>query len=439
MGVEEKECKLWNPNFKSLNREKIEQIQLEGLQATVNRVYRSVPFYRKSFDKIGIIPEDIDSLSKLSLLPFTNRQTLIKNYPYGMFAVPLREVVRLHCTSSQTGEPIVIGYTKNDIEHWTEVSARVLAGGGVTRDDVVQICLDYGFFGGGLGFHYGAELIGASVIPAPNLDPVKQLLLARDYRTTVILCTPSFALKLIAAMEEENINIASLQLKIGIFTGEPFSEDMRAEVEEKLKIKVVVSYGPPEIPGPKVSAECEKRCGLHIFEDQFIPEIVDPQTGKVLPPGEEGELVLTTITKEAFPLIRYRTGDLTSLNTSLCACGRSFIRMRNVTKRTDDMLIVNGVSFFPSQIRDILTQIEGAEPQFRLIIDREGTQDVVDVMVEVSEDIFFDEMKKLQGLKAKIEEVIFEKLGIRTKVKLVEKKSLSQKGPQKIVTDKRLK
>jgi len=381
--------------FEKFSRDRLEQLQLERLQATLNRAYRSVAFYQKAFDEMGIIPEDIDSLSKLSKLPFTSRQTLVDNYPYGMFAVPLREVVRLHCTTGPKGQPIVIGYTKNDIDHWAQISARVLKAAGVEKEDVVQICLDYGLFGEGLGFHYGAELIGASVIPGSDGDPKRQLLIMRDYRSTILLSNPSFALKLLAAMKESKIGLASLQLRGIIFTGEPFSEETRVRVEEELQVKVINSYSPLELPGPKVATECEKRCGLHIFEDQFIPEIVNPQTGEVLPPGEEGELVITTVAKEAFPLIRYRTGDLTSLDFSPCECGRNLIRMQNPKGRTDDMIVVNGVGFFPAQIRQILVQIEGAEPNFRLIIDREGTQDVVELMVEVSESIFFDEMKTL--------------------------------------------
>lgn len=430
---------LWNPQFENITREEIEQLQLERLQATVNRVYKSVTFYRKMFDKIGLAPEDIDSLSRLSDLPFTSKKTLIENYPYGMFAVPLREVVRLQCTSSPEGQPIVIGYTKNDVNHWTDISARVLVAGGVGREDVVQICLDYGLFGGGIGFHYGAELIGASVIPGPDLDPTRQLLIMRDYRTTALISTPSFTLKLIAAIREKGISLADLHLKIGILTGEPLSETVRATIEEELEIKVINSYGPPEIPGPKVATECGEKCGLHIFEDQFIPEIIDPGTGQVLPFGKEGELVLTTITKEAFPLIRYRTGDLTVLDQSPCACGRSLIRMHGITGRTDDMVIVNGVSFFPAQINRILSQIEGTEPHFRLIIDQQGTRDVVSLMVEVSESIFFDEMKKLQQLKVQVEESIHQALGIQPKVKLVEKSSLSRIEPEKVVIDRRLK
>lgn len=421
----------------SLTRDQLEQLQLERLQATVNRVYRNVAFYREAFDKMGIVPEDIDSLSRISELPFTSRETLIKNYPYSMFAVPLGEVVRLHCTYGPESRPIVIGYTRNDIDHWTQNSARVLQAAGVNRGDVVQICLDYGLFGGGLGFHYGAEVIGASVIPGSNLDPARQLMIMRDYRSTVLLSTPSFALKLIAAIKESGVSLASLQLRCGIFTGEPFSQVVRSRIQEELRIKVVNSYGPPEIPGPKIAAECGKTRGLHIFEDQFIPEVVDPQTGKSLPSGKEGELVITTIAKEAFPLIRYRTGDLTVLDFSSCTCGRSLVRMHSVTGRTDDMVVVNGVGFFPNQIGSILAQIEGAESHFRLIIDREGMQDVVDIMVEVSENIFFDEMRRFHELKKQIEERIYQVLGIQVRVRLVEKRSLADDGAGKAVVDQR--
>lgn len=427
----------WGLQFESITRDQLEQLQLERLQATVNRAYRSVVSYREAFDKKGIIPEDIDSLLKLSQLPFTNRKTLIENYPYGMFAVPLREVVRLHCSPGPEGKPIVIGYTKNDIDHWTQISARTLQAAGVNKDDVVQICLDYGLFGGGLGFHYGAELIEASVIPGSDLDPTRQLLIMRDYRSTILLSTPSFVLKLIAAMKENKISLVGLQLRCGLFTGESFSEVMRSKIREEFKIEAITCYSPPEISGPKIATECKKTCGLHIFEDQFIPEIIDPQTGKILLPGEKGELVLTAIAKEAFPLIRYRTGDITSLDFSSCECGRTFVRMRSVTGRTDDMVTVNGISFSPSQIGSILAQIEGAEPHFRLIIDREETQDIVDIMVEVSENIFFDEMRKFHQLKKQIEERIYQVLGMQVRVKLIERSSLSGEKIKKIVIDKR--
>lgn len=423
--------------FEEFARDKLEQLQLERFQATVNRVYRNVSFYRDAFDEMAINPEDIDSLAQLSRLPFTSRKTIIENYPYGMFAVPLREVVRLQCTYGPEREPIVIGYTRNDIDHWTQNSARVLRAAGVGKDDVVQICLDYGLFGGGLGLHYGAELIEASVIPGSDLDPAGQLMIMRDYRSTVLLSTPSFALKLTTVTREKGINIASFHLRCAILSGEPLSVDMRVKIEEELKIKVFTSYGPSEFLGPKIAAECEKACGLHVFEDQFIPEIIDPLTGESLPPGKKGELVVTTIANEAFPLIRYRTGDITFLDFSTCTCGRSLARMHTVVGRTDNMLVVNGVRFSPDQIGSIIAQVEGAEPNFCLTIDREGMQDTVGIMVEVSENIFFDEMRRLYDLKKQIEERIRQALGIQVQVKLVEKRSLFSDANHKEVVDRR--
>ena len=416
---------IWNKQYESMDRDEIEQLQLERLQITINRAYRNVAFYRKLFDRIGLTPEKINSMKQLRMIPFTSKDALSKSYPYGMFAVPLREIVRLQCTSGTTGEPIVVGYTKNDLEHWTEISARVLSAGGITKDDVVQICLDYGLFGGGLGFHYGAELIGASVIPVSNLDPARQLIIMRDYHTTVLVSTPSFALRLAGVFQEQRISSTDLWLKIGLFIGEPFPETTRKKIEKDLNIIATETYGLSEIANPGVAVECEEKDGLHIFEDQFIPEIIDPYTEKILPLGQEGELVLTTITKEGFPLIRYRTGDITSLDISPCRCGRSLIRMKKVRGRTDDMIIINGVNFFPSQIEQILTKIEGAEPNFRLSVNRRGTEDILEVIVEVSGKIFFDEMKKLVQIKTQIESEIYRLLGIKAKVKLVEPNSLS--------------
>jgi len=418
---------IWNKQYESMDRDEIEQLQLERLEITVTRAYRNVAFYRKLFDHIGLMPEEINSMKRLTMIPLTNKDALSKSYPYGMFAVPLREIVRLQCTLGTTGEPIVVGYTKNDLEHWTEICARVLSAGGINKNDVVQICLDYGLFGGALGFHYGAELIGASVIPASNLDPARQLAIMRDYHTTALISTPSFALRLAAIIQEQGVSPADLWLKIGLFTGEPFPETTRKKIEEDLNIVATENYGLSEITNPGVAVECEEKNGLHIFEDQFIPEIIDPYTEKVLPLGQEGELVLTTITKEGFPLIRYRTGDITSLDISPCRCGRNLIRMKKVKGRTDNMVTVDGVNFFPSQIEQILTKIEGAEPHFNLYINKEGAQDILEVSVEVSEKIFFDEMKKLVNIKTNIESEIYRQLGIKAQVKLVEPTSLRKK------------
>jgi phenylacetate-CoA ligase len=418
-------------------KDELEQLQLERLQATLNRVYRSVAFYRKLFDQIELVPDEINSLDKLSRIPFTSKTTLRASYPYEMFAVPLREVVRLQCTSGTTGEPIGVGYTRNDLTHWTEVSARVLCAGGVTKDDVVQICFDYSLFGGGLGFHYGAELIGASVIPGSNLDPARQIVIARDYRTTALIATPGFGIRLATVIREKGLGPADVHLKRGLFTGELFSERTRKQIEDELNVKATDNYGLSEIAWPGVAGECEKKKGLHIFEDQFIPEIIDPRTKKVLPLGEKGELVLTTITKEAFPLIRYRTGDITALDASPCGCGRTLIRMKKVVGRTDEMVTINGVSFFPSQIEHIFSQIWGVEPRSSLVIDRRSNQDVIEILVKVSEEIFFDEMKKLQDLKSKVEREIYQDLGISAKIKLVEPDSFTRETKGRRVIDKR--
>jgi len=428
---------IWNSHFECMARDELKQLQLERLQATLNRVRRSVTFYRRLFDQVGLVPEEINSLGQLARIPFTSKTTLRQSYPYEMFAVPLREVVRLQCTSGTTGEPIVVGYTRNDLAHWTEASARILSAGGVTKDDVVQICFDYSLFGGGLGFHYGAELIGASVIPGSNLDPARQVVIARDYRTTALVATPGFGLRLTAAIRKKGLGPADIYLKRGLFTGEPFSEKTRKQIEDELNIKATDNYGLSEIVWPGVAGECEEKKGLHIFEDQFIPEIIDPETEEVLPLGEKGELVLTTITKEAFPLIRYRTGDITILDTSLCKCGRTLIKMKKVAGRTDELVTIKGVRFFPSQIERIFSRIEKVEPHICVVIDRRDGEDIVEVLVEISEEIFFDEMKKLQELKSRGEREVHQDLGISVEVKLVEPDFFAREAKGKRLIDKR--
>lgn len=428
---------IWNSHFECMARDELKQLQLERLQATLNRVHRSVTFYRRLFDQVGLVPEEINSLEQLAKIPFTSKTTLRQSYPYEMFAVPLREVVRLQCTSGTTGEPIVVGYTRNDLAHWTEASARILSAGGVTKDDVVQICFDYSLFGGGLGFHYGAELIGASVIPGSNLDPARQVVIARDYRTTALVATPGFGLRLTAAIRKRGLGPADIYLKRGLFTGEPFSEKTRKQIEDELNIKATDNYGLSEIVWPGVAGECEEKKGLHIFEDQFIPEIIDPETEEVLPLGEKGELVLTTITKEAFPLIRYRTGDITILDTSFCKCGRTLIKMKKVVGRTDELVTIKGVRFFPSQIERIFSRIEKVEPHICVVINRRDGEDIVEVLVEISEEIFFDEMKKLQELKSRGEREVYQDLGISVEVKLVEPDFFARETQGKKVIDKR--
>jgi phenylacetate-CoA ligase len=343
-----------------------------------------------------------------------------------MFALPLREVVRLQTTSGTTGEPIVVGYTQRDIEHWTELIARVLAMSGVTKDDVVQISFDYGLFTGALGFHYGAEKIGATVIPCSRISLEKQLAIMRNYRTTALICTPTFAFQIAEMIVEKDVNLAELSLRVGLFGAEPWSEEMRKKVEAALHITAIDNYGLSEIIGPGVSCECEQKNGLHIFEEHFIPEIINPQTGEVLPDGEPGELVLTTIMKEAFPMIRYRTGDISSLEHSPCPCGRTLARMSRVIERTDDMIVIEGVNVFPAVIRNILAEIEGAEPHFRLIVDRNQMPEELAIWAEVSEDIFSDEMKELVALRQRIKDTISETLGLPVRVKLVEPRSIGE-------------
>ena len=411
-------------DYETLKRDELQQLQLERLQVTINRAYRNVAFYRDLLDEVDIAPEDMTSLEALSKIPFTTKESLIQNQPYGMFALPLREVVRLQSSSGTTREPIVVGYSKNDIEHWTELVARVLMAGGVTRDDVVQISFDYGLFTGALGFHYGAEKIGATVIPCSRLSAEKQIAIMRNYRTTILVCTPTFALHIVKAISEQGVSPAELSLRVGLLGAEPWSEAVREDIERGLHITALDNYGLSEIIGPGVSVECKEKNGLHIFEDHFIPEVIDPETGERLPDGERGELVLTTITKEAFPMVRYRTGDLTSLDHSACPCGRTLVRMSRVAGRTDDIVIIQGVKVLPSRIEQILTEIEGTEPHFRLSVDRSGALDELEVSVEVSPEIFFDEVKRMSALQKEIQKRLEEALGFFVRVKLVEPMSI---------------
>ncbi|HOI14763.1 MAG TPA: phenylacetate--CoA ligase [Geobacteraceae bacterium] len=416
--------KIWDPLYECMPREDLEQLQLERLQATVNRVYKSVTCYKKKFDEAGIVPEDIRSLDDLEKLPFTTKEDLRLNYPYGMFAVPLREVVRIHSSSGTTGKPTVVGYTKNDIRMWSNLVARFMTAAGVTRDDVVQIAFGYGMFTGAFGLHYGSETIGASVIPMSAGNTEKQIMIMQDYKTTALVSTPSYALTIASRMEQMGVDPKSLSLKVGLFGSEPWSEAMRKEIESRLCISATDNYGLSEIIGPGVAGDCECKCGMHLFEDSFIPEIIDPDTGKVLPKGSVGELVLTTLTKEAFPMIRYRTRDITSLEYEKCDCGRTLARMKKTMGRSDDMLIIKGVNVFPSQIEEILFAIEGCEPHYQLVLEREGDTDVLIVRIEVTENIFFDEMKRQKSFVEQVERKLHSVLGVSASVKLVEPSSL---------------
>ncbi len=415
---------IWDRRNECMPREEIEQLQLERLQSTLNRVYRNVAFYKKQFDRLKIGPDEIQSLRDLTQFPLTMKEDLRESYPYGMFALPLREVVRIHSSSGVTGKPTVTGYTRNDLHHWSQLTARVLAAGGVTKDDVVQITFKYGLFTGAFGLHYGAELIGASVIPMSTGNTRKQALIMQDYKTTTLVSTPSYALLLARYLEKEEIRPQSLSLKRGLFGGEPCPESMRKEVQERLLIDALDNYGVSEVMGPGVSAECEHKNGLHLYEDHFIPEIIDPQTLKVLPPGAEGELVLTTLTKEAFPLVRYRTRDITSLDYSPCPCGRTLVRMKRVLGRSDDIIVIKGVKVFPSQVESILLEVEGVEPRYQLLVEQVEGADTLELKVEVHEKFFSDEIKNLQNISSQIERKLREIVGVSAKVKLVAPESL---------------
>lgn len=430
---------IYNIEFETLPREALEAIQLRRLQATAQRVYATVPFYRRKFDEAGIRPGDIKSLKDLQRLPFTTKDDLRDNYPYGMFAVPMDNVVRIHASSGTTGKPTVVGYTARDIEIWAEVMARSLTAAGASRGDIVHNAYGYGLFTGGLGIHYGAERLGASVIPISGGNTKRQIMIMKDFRPTILTCTPSYALHLGEAAAELGVGHADLRLKAGVFGAEPWSLRMRDEIERKLNLKALDIYGLSEVIGPGVSIEClEGRNGLHIFEDHFIPEVVNPDTGAVLPYGEMGELVFTSITKEAFPIIRYRTRDVTSLSPEPCICGRTHVRMNRVTGRTDDMLIIRGVNVFPSQIESVLLDMRWVEPHYQLVVDRLDNLDTLTVMVEVGEQTFSDEVRKLQDLERQVAKNIKESLGVTTQVKLVEPKSIPRsEGKAQRVIDKR--
>ena len=341
---------IWNEPYECMERGALNQVQGDRLKKMVERLYYNVPFYRKKLQEIGMEPADVKGIDDLKHLPFTTKQDLRDNYPFNLFAVPMSEIVRLHASSGTTGHPTVVGYTRRDITLWSEVVARSLSCAGAGKNDVVQIAYGYGLFTGGLGIHYGTEKLGATVIPISGGNTKKQLQLMKDFGSTVLACTPSYALYLAEAIEENNISLQDLSLRIGIFGAEPWTENMRKEIENKLNIKAIDIYGLSEVIGPGVSMECEHQCGLHVFEDHFIPEIIDPETLKVVEPGQIGELVFTTVTKEGLPLLRYRTRDLTFLNYEKCECGRTMARMQKCMGRSDDMLIIRGVNVFPSQI-----------------------------------------------------------------------------------------
>ncbi len=429
---------IWNPMFESMDRETMRQIQSERLVATVDRVYHNVPFYRQKMQEKGILPGDIKSVDDLKHLPFTDKQDLRDNYPYGLFAVPMSEIIRIHASSGTTGKQTVVGYTRRDLDTWSEVMARTLTAAEIDRNSFLQIAYGYGLFTGGLGIHYGAEKVCASVIPISGGNTKSQLQVMEDFGTTNIACTPSYALYLAEEIEEKGIDRSKLKLRTGIFGAEPWTENMRKELEERLGIKAMDIYGLSEIIGPGVAFECMERSGLHISEDHFIPEIIDPLTGQQLPEGSEGEIVFTTVTKEGLPLLRYRTHDISTLSFDKCACGRSLVRMSKVTGRTDDMLIIRGVNIFPSQIESVLLETSSVAPHYQLIVDRDGQLDVLEVLVEMSPELFSDEVRKLEIIESDIKREIQSTLGISVKVRLVEPKTIARsEGKAVRVIDKR--
>jgi len=430
---------IYNIDYETMPKEELRAVQLQRLKTTIERIYATVPFYKTAFNKAGIKPEDIKNLDDLQRLPFTNKKDLRDNYPYDLFAVPMEQVVRIHASSGTTGKPTVVGYTQRDINTWAELMARSFSAAGATSRDILHNAFGYGLFTGGVGAHYGAEKLGMAVIPVSGGNTKRQITIMQDFKPTILCGTPSYILHLAEVAEEMGVNFKDLHFKAGIFGAEPWTENMRAELEAKLHLKAIDIYGLSEVMGPGVSIEChEEQKGLHVFEDHFIVEIIDPKTGEVLPHGETGELVFTSLTKEAFPVIRYRTKDITSLNPTPCTCGRTHIRMNKPSGRTDDMLIIRGVNVFPSQIESVLMETKEILPHYQLVVDRINNLDTLTVKVEISEHLFSDDIKGLQTMETSISNDIKEYLGVSAKVRLVEPKTIQRSQGKAIrVIDKR--
>jgi len=430
---------IYDVEMETLPREDLEALQLKRLKSLVERVHANVGFYRQKFDEMGVKPSDIRSLADLKLLPFTEKQDLRNHYPFGMFAVPKENVVRIHASSGTTGKSTVVGYTHRDVRNWAKLMARCFVASGASPTDVIHNAYGYGLFTGGLGAHYGAEELGATIVPISGGGTKRQVMLLKDFEPGVICCTPSYALVLHEAAQEAGIDIKKLPLRIGIFGAEPWTEEMRRDIEDKMGITAIDIYGLSEIMGPGVGIECSiAQKGLHIMEDHFLVEIIDPETCEVLPPGEIGELVITTLTKEAQPLIRYRTRDITRLDVVPCRCGRTTARVHRMMGRSDDMLIIRGVNVFPSQIESILLETEGLAPHYLLVIKREANLDTLEVQVEVDEKLFSDEIKILQRIEGKIVKNIKDYLGVTAQVKLVEPRSIQRsEGKAKRILDLR--
>ncbi|MDR0635998.1 MAG: phenylacetate--CoA ligase [Treponema sp.] len=430
---------IFNPEYESMDEATRKKLQLARLKNLVETLYEAVPFYRRRIDEKGLKPSDIHSLEDIALLPFTTKDDLRETFPYGLLACPQAEIEEIHMSSGTTGVPVVDAYTNKDLEIWGEAMARTLAGAGGSRNDTVQNCYGYGLFTGGLGAHYGAKKLGANVIPMSAGNTERQLMVMQSFGSTILTCTPSYALFMAEEAEEAGIDLKKLPIKKGCFGAEPWSENMRHEIEERYGMNAYDIYGLTEIIGPGVAFECEAKNGLHINEDLFYPEVIDPETGKPLPDGEKGELVFTTLTKEGTPLLRYRTRDVTFLRRDQCSCGRTTVRMNRLFGRTDDMLIIRGVNVFPSQIEQALIEIEGTDPHYLIIVNRGPTHlDEVELQVEVKKEVFSDETRNLEELRRKIENVMKSKLMIGVRVKLVEPKTIERSmGKSKRVIDNR--
>ena len=429
---------IWNKEIETITRPKLEELQLERLKATVKRVYDNVPFYRKRLDENGITPEGIKSLSDLKNIPFTTKEDLRLNYPYGMFAEPMKKIVRVHASSGTTGKPTVVGYTKNDINLWSECVARLITMAGGREDDIAQVAFGYGLFTGAFGLHYGLEKIGATVIPMSSGNTEKQIMIMQDFLSTILISTPSYALHMSEVKEELGIKNSDLKLRIGLFGAEGSTEGMRDEIEKRWGIVATENYGLSEIIGPGVSGDCLFKNGLHINEDHFLPEIIDPNTGEVLEWGEKGELVITTITKEGFPLLRYRTKDITWLIPEQCQCGRTSARMGKIQGRTDDMLIIRGVNVFPSQVEGVLVGMNHISPHYQLVVSKNGFVDELKIVVELSDSSFSDSFADLERLEKEIKSKLHTVLGLSAKIQLAEPKSIERSmGKAKRVIDLR--
>lgn len=428
----------WNENMECATKDEMRALQSFRLSQTVRKVYNNVPYYRERMEKAGVTPDDIHSVEELKKLPFTMKQDLRDTYPYGLFAVPMEDVVRVHASSGTTGKQIVVGYTHNDLDVWSECCARALTAAGATNKDFMHVSYGYGLFTGGLGLHGGAEKVGMTVIPVSTGNTNRQINIIKDFGSTYICCTPSYALYLAETMEEMGITKDDIKLKAGLFGAEPWTEEMRHEIEEKLGLKALDIYGLTEIIGPGVAFECSEQSGMHINEDHFIAETIDPDTGEVLPEGTQGEIVFTCISKEAFPLLRYRTRDIGILKREKCSCGRTLIKMMKPAGRSDDMLIIRGVNVFPSQVESVLLQLGNTAPYYQLIVDRVNNTDTLEIQVEISPEMFSDTVKSLEDQEKIIKSAVESTLGIAAKIRLVEPKTIQRTEGKAIrVIDKR--